>query len=858
LTAGEVQEQGLPPGSYKVSSEGEVVKIAGPDPSGPGSTPDVTAKIRADALGQFNGARMLNQAQTMMANSFNKGPGRTSGLSGLADFLPGAVSESNQNFTRDAESGRGMVVQGLGLTGGSVNSMAEAQMWTGPYTPSKNDWDSTTRRGIDRLAPLRESAARDSISVLGGVPDLDGTLHPIGSPKANEILGSMGLSPDLKASPIQWDAGDQQQSAAAMAGGAGDGEFPIVQGNVQGGVRPPNVWMQESAAPPSTVPTQGSALNAITGNTRTRFQRYPDIEAKVSQAFAAGASLDQLNQILASDPRTARQYIRPTDYAEGFKLRKSGRKGDVTFTVGAQVPLTRREEFSGSPTASAGAGFANMMSLGGVEALAPQQYADQKALNPKAAFAGEVAGAIAGSEGLGWAGRQVTGKVLPKLLGGGGKSRFARQVAQDTAYSAGYGGVANGDPLTGAMYGGVGSTGGQFLGKLGSKMVGGMRSPTAQATRGLGVTMTPGELARASLADSPSIIGARRLLAGGEDMVANTPILNSTVGAARTRAVEQGNTAMFNGRLGLGITGWGDDALEQLAAAKTGAYDDAANGVRIDLNDPKFISQLTRARQSGLAADAARGRGDFRVTTEQGIAPILGSGPNITGRQLQDALRFTQGESRVWNRAANGMNPDPSARGLGTAFQDMNNAFVSAAARQAPQAIPKLKAANAINRHLSVMDDAAGRAVNAEGQLFTPAQVIQSVKSNNTRLGLGTGQRAMARNPSYEVANTLQKVLANRIPPTGVNAAPLLALTGAATAGTGQATDSDTMKNLGLLLLLASPYTKKGGQMLNAGLLARTPGMRAAGDAIGKQSGKVGSGMLPLLQAYQRQFDENQ
>ena len=66
------------PSGYRWDSNGNLQVIPGgpadkPDPSAPGSSPDVTAKIRSDALKQFNGARMLNQAQSMMVDSFNKG-----------------------------------------------------------------------------------------------------------------------------------------------------------------------------------------------------------------------------------------------------------------------------------------------------------------------------------------------------------------------------------------------------------------------------------------------------------------------------------------------------------------------------------------------------------------------------------------------------------------------------------------------------------------------------------------------------------------------------------------------------------------------------------------------------------------
>ena len=583
LTAQEAQDMGLPPGSYKMSSEGEVVKIAGVDPAAPGSTPDVTAKIRADALTQFGGARMIGSAQTDLISAYKKGPGKTSGIQGLWDYLPGVLSERNQRFDKAGEGIQGRVVKALGLTGGSVNSMAEAKMWTGPYVPTSSDRDGTTRDGIDRLSPLRESAAQDSVSILGGVPDLDGTIHPVGSPRANQILASIGLTPDLKAMP--------------------------------------NVWDQPSPERPANQAMEGSLLGAgkaVIGQGRTRRERNPQLEAQIARAFKAGASLEQLNAILPE----GYGYIKPNEYDAA---RRAPKGSPISFTIDREVPVTFMDELSGSPTGAGLAGIANAGSFGGVQRLAPEQMQAIQALNPPASFVGEVIGSIGGASMLGKLGSgmakkfapelgeqvsnrlmQALPKLKPETIGRVGGA--ARGIGTDAAYAGIYGANTGQDPLESMVRGAGGSVLGRTVGSATGKFLGGIGGTSMREISDAGVTMTPGQIARASLEDTPSRFGVRKMIAGLEDSVANTPVLNASVGSARQRSFEQGNQAMFREAAGgAPIDNFGPQALEDLYQMKNRAYDDAAQGVSIPLDDPRLIEQLGEANQFGLGRDMARG-----------------------------------------------------------------------------------------------------------------------------------------------------------------------------------------------------------------------------------------------------------
>jgi hypothetical protein len=144
-----------------------------------------------------------------------------------------------------------------------------------------------------------------------------------------------------------------------------------------------------------------------------------------------------------------------------------------------------------------------------------------------------------------------------------------------------------------------------------------------------------------------------------------------------------------------------------------------------------------------------------------------------------------------------------------------------------------------------ILDDAGNRAMNDAGA-WTPAQLGTSIKGNTTALG-GRGLRANSNSPLYQLQQDMQAVLPNKIPPTGVNAAPALALAGLASGASGEATDNNYLRLGGLAALLASPYTKTGQKALQALLLGeRSPATLAIGKQIRERKGLLGSGLAPL------------
>lgn len=797
LTAQEAQDMGLPPGSYKMSSEGEVVKIAGVDPAAPGSTPDVTAKIRADALTQFGGARMIGSAQTDLISAYKKGPGKTSGIKGLWDYLPGVLSERNQRFDKAGEGIQGRVVKALGLTGGSVNSMPEAKMWTGPYVPTSSDRDGTTRDGIDRLSPLRESAARDSVSILGGVPDLDGTIHPVGSPRANQILASIGLTPDLKAMP--------------------------------------NVWDQPSAEKPANQAMEGSILGAgkaAIGQGRTRRERNPQLEAQIARAFKAGASLEQLNAILPE----GYGYIKPNEYDAAKRAPKGAA---VTFTIDREVPVTFMDEVSGSPTGAGLAGIANAGSFGGVQRLAPEQMQAIQDLNPKMSLAGEVIGSIGGTSMVGKLGQGIAGRLGglgSKLATGGGRGgNLARGVGTDAAYAGIYGENTGQGALPSAGLGALGSAGGRLVGGvLGKGVTGFARATGADELVNRGIPLTTGQ----------QLGGMAKSF---EDRLTGVPMIGDVVNARRTEGFEGLQRSLQNDAgAPIGARFDGGDWREALPDQFGQAYDSATAGVNVPLDDT-FRNEMMEISGRQMPDDYAAA---FDAVGMHRVNPAVRSGA-LTGDSYQQAMRgISAAKSKASSVGVSGF--EDVYRGN---LSDMQASLRGQMERGGgSQVVEGLGKADKAYRMAKVIQDAqsraAGGSLSGVPGLPAPSQFLAASTANAKKFD---GKR-----PFGQILDAAQQVMPSKIGDSGTAgriaqmALPAALVggggTGYATGGDASSAAAGTLTPLALAGLLALGGTKGGQKAINATLFKRYDALKGptARRGLRKLQGLFGAAMVPL------------
>lgn len=753
----------------------------------------LTAKERSDAITKYRAALAMGPMIDRLVELYANGPGATQGVAGIRDYFG---SPANQTFDESANKFRGTLKKALGMTGGENNTAAEGAQNLGGYLPQSSNFDSNIEEKFASLRDLQRQSAQEAIAVLGGVPDQNGNITPLA--EGQDPIGGIQRSAQVGA----------QYSGASLPTTLATGKKKAIAIN-------PNLQADYNAflkanprgsLPPEDYATFRLKLDAQYG--------YPVQKGDYERYYKEGKAYNE-------------------DLKRPFNTTIPPIEGQTT-----QAERDKAASFVGdiwsARSKAAGARFADKMGMGIPSALVGQDVMGgiQQA-QPGASLAGDVTGALVGTWGLNKLGAETVGKVAPKLVTNSG---FLRNLIGDTAYGAIYKGVAEGDPLGGAVESAAGSAGGQIAGKAVGATLKGVTAPAQTMLRNAGVPLTVGQSVRNS-----GPVG--RFVAGVEDLTANAGPLGSMVQARRLEGLDAANRAAFNiGANGKGVvTEIGGAGVDQLGHIKNQAYNEALNPVALT-PDAQFGTQYAAADAAGRSVDAARGRGDFGYIMDNQVGPLITPNAPINGRQLQDVLRTTQARQRAYIRAANGPQPDPMAEGVGDALGAVNDAFTGLTARQAPSVIPKLKEANQINRNFLILDDAAN--ANTDG-MFTGAGLNAAVRRNVRGL-FGRSSKAMVdKQPLAKFAQAMHEVLPNQIPQTGVNAAPTLALLGGLGLGGGAGAMAGDAKEgagygltLGALTTLAS--TKQGQKMIVSALMDRPDAARFIGSKVGQHSGLLG------------------
>ena len=695
------------------------------------------------------------------------------GIGSLVEYAPAAMRPANGVFNDTANSLLADMAKAKGLSSQQFNTPAEQKMFFQPLIPQAGDTDEQIVNKLDMLDKMVQTGRQNY---------------------ANQI---------------------------------------VAQGAQPKGYQGPNAMNQPAPNAPANVGAQGSALNALTGNTRTRYERNPDLERAVAAAFRRGASLEELNAI------TIPAGYGPINAAEYMQAKKAPKNADITFTVGKNIPLSRMEELSGSPLGAAGIGLGNAGSFGLVKGLAPDQYAEADRMNGGAMLAGEVLGAIGGTSAIGKLGANTAGKMGSfgqKLLQGGGRAgNLARGVGTDVAYSAAYGAGSGDGAAESALAGGLGSLGGRAAGKLLGKAVGGLtRAPGAQELADRGIPLTVGQ-------------NMGGMVKGIEDRAAGYPIIGDIIGNRRLEGMQGFNQAAFNDAgqpIGAQIGNIGEAGVNDLRQATSGAYDSATAGVNVPL-DAQFMPDLAQVAQQSrnLPPDLAQ---RFNAAMDNRVQPIAQSG-QMTGETYQQGMRGLSGYKAEMTKP--GFEGD-YRDALSGAQDVLKSQMMRGGGASVVEGLGK---ADRSYRLTKVLQDAVSKAKNGTGsgeiQTFTPAQLNMSAAANAKKFG---GQR-----PFASLIDAGQQVLPSKIPDSGTaGRLAQLALPGlvAGGAGTGYATgggDGATtggLASLGLLAALAAGGTKGGQKAINKLLFNRPGALRGptAKRAIGKLQGLFGAASVPL------------
>jgi len=765
-----------------------------------GTKAPLTAKERADAVAAYNSASSIDRLVAQMEQQFKAGPGATTGIRGALDYLP---FTENQQFDRTGNSVRGHVGTALGFTGGQLNSVAEAEMAVGPYLPASGDRDAVILDKIQRLKDLANDARTRSTAILGGVPDQYGNIGPV----------------------------EDQPAVAAPQPSQPQGRDEIPA--ARQGVDKSTVWLGDSPQ------SQGSGFVPYGQEYRlTDNPALKGVNARINGMLQAGASKEDILGYAQSAGVDVSK-LQNLDRIIDFRAKNPNYKGGYSVNVDDMYePMTRQEQMrNNAPQTRLGTAAATALNAGGFgipQALAGDQLQYLRDQNPVSAFAGDVTGIVGATSALGKAGSSLAGKLAPSLLTGGGKAgNIARAVAPDAAYGAIYGGVTEGDPLTGAATAALGSGAGQLLGKGLQKTLTGVTDPAVQYLTERGIPLTIGQT-----------LGNRGIAGRTMNKLESVHILGDMLARNRMDGLKAFEREALNdvvSPIGGRVTTGGTEGLEQAQGAISQAYGDALSGVNVR-PDAQFIGDAQSAMQAGAAVP--KYGEDFTYMMNQEVGPVFGQGGQLSGPQLQSAL---QSLGKI--RSGFAKNPDAMASYAADATSQMDDALTGLVSRQSPDTMPAYNAAKGAFQRLAPFENARMTAINQEA--ITPAQLARSITNNTKNFG---GRAAAARGDNLtDLIRYGQEVLPPTVPNSGT-ADRLAGISGlllpTALGGASYGVSDLSPTSAGALAALAALSTKAGQNAAQKALAKRPKALKRFGGMFGgrqAQKGLAGMVTAPLL-----------
>lgn len=539
----------------------------------------LTAAERATAIAGYQSSLALDKVITQLEQQYKTGPGSTSGVAGIMDYLP---TEANNRFDSTGNAARGTVGQALGFTGGQLNSVQEAEMSVGPYLPQSGDRDGVILDKIARLKQVRDDARARSVAMLGGVPDVNGEVTPVDPMAGRTVLPqAAGAQADPGAGPMDVTAEGGLRFEQGLAG------IPDAIAN-----------MVRQGAEPSDVT---AFLN----------QQYAPYGARVGPDMAAAiGTLVQRHRANPSAPI------------------KSLNSGWENFSMlPAQKDTTMLGRAADTDVGNFAMHAANAATAGIPGYLAGDQGAAvldaSRQSRPLSSLGGDIAGGVAAMTGIN-AGAGALGKAGSLLTRGGG-------LGGDVAYGATRGGFENGPTgaLTGAIAAGVGNKVGGGIANTAGRVARGVSDPAVNYLSERGIPLTLGQL-----------LGNRGMTGKILNRLESAPGIGDMMASRRLESIEGFNKEAMKQAIepvGGVVTDVGREGIDQAFGAVDQGYTDALAGQQFNANEPQFISEMGSAIQRGEAIPKLGE--DFSFIMKNDVAPMFDANGTLTGDRLQAALQ---------------------------------------------------------------------------------------------------------------------------------------------------------------------------------------------------------------------------
>jgi len=323
--------------------------------------------------------------------------------------------------------------------------------------------------------------------------------------------------------------------------------------------------------------------------------------------------------------------------------------------------------------------------------------------------------------------------------------------------------------------------------------------PTAQQTlQDTGVRLTPGQ----------RMGGFAKSV---EDKATSLPIAGDAIQGARTRGMHDFNIGTINKALEpLGVTlpedvGAGHAAIEAGQNVLSDAYDQVLPNLRFRADNyfAKNVADLRDLTSELPASEAGQFENILKNRVFKALGPE-GSADGITLKNIESQLTKKVGDLKAGQQYQ-----------LADAVNELRATIRDTLERQNPDAAKELQQINQSYAMFSRVEDAATRRATSGG-VFTPSDLLQSIKQNAVRTG---NRKAFARGDQFlqDLAQAGQDILPSKVPDSGTTGRALLAAGTLAAGGGGAAANlPGAAASLAGLLGAAAPYTRPGIAASNA------------------------------------------
>jgi hypothetical protein len=727
--------------------------------------PRIDAAQRAKAIQQYNYAKQLEGVVDHLNQLYTAGPGSTSGVGGLKDFLPTAP---NKNFDNAANAARGIVGQALNFTGGQLNTPQEAERAVGPYLPESSNFDSTILQKIQTLQDMAANGKANAIQTLGGEPDANGNVHPV-QPQAP--------APNV---PPAAQPQDQVTNATGKTREQIDPVLKAVAGRVgnmiSAGASDKDIigFLQKNGVDPANT-NIGEALRFRQTSDFKRWQR-----ANPGKSYPVGPNF----------------YTKEIPMSEGRQLFNRTAATDIGGDVAAGLAASANAITGGRLDDVTGPNGQIGMDL-------------LRTNHPGSSFAGDMAGQ-ATLEALAGTVPGVRGLMA---------TRMGRRGA-DALYGAYSGsGEDNSDQLTGGLEGAASGLGFGMFGRGLQRGLGraatGVRNAHLQYLNGEGIPLTIGQIARGSENTLGHAVG------GIEERMAGLPVADAIINSARKRGDHAFNEAAFRqmGATGTGATGLQsgqkvvNDAysfLDPLQIPTDVPFEKAQAGIRSGLgNLPAFGKEVglgLDAIDNATASGALSGR-DWQSALRNVKADKASINGQPFARPASEALGNVENNLvDLANRQVTGLPAGQLSRAnkLNAQLQTLAAALDNGPAQKQDEIFSA-----------SGLDNASRlNARNFGGR-------IKSLTGNRPFYDLTSAGKAVMPNLTPDSGTAGRAILYSTLLGSGLGSG--IGALGADSGDRAEGGMSGAAKGLAIASLLSAPYSKTGQKALQKALLAERP-----------------------------------